>query len=192
FIEHDANVPVELAFKFEPVSIAPAFERDAAPKLDPAQWPEARLLKARRRYAESYAAVPAQVLIELYGVPYASYLAGQAMLGLGTQYARAIADRMGVSERNASAIAKMFLKVLHTLGDEAELTKNDDAYQVTRSTFTPLHENEVDEMFDAYFAMFTGILKVLTAHVKLVRSVEKKNGRRFEIWSLTDSDQRLF
>ncbi|MGY4353120.1 hypothetical protein ACVWXM_009637 [Bradyrhizobium sp. GM7.3] len=176
FIEHDANVPLERAFKFEPVSTAPAFDRDAAPKLDPAQWPEARLLKARRRYAESYAAVPAQVLIQLYGVPYASYLAGQAMLGLGTQYARAIADRMGVSERNAGAIAKMFLKVLHTLGDEADLAKNGDVYEITRLTFSPLHENEVDEMFDAYFAMFTGILKVLTANVKLVRSVEEENG----------------
>ncbi|MGY2812092.1 hypothetical protein [Bradyrhizobium sp. USDA 4506] len=192
FIEHEANVPFERAFRFEPVVTSPAFDREAAPKLDPAVWPETRLLKARRRYAESYAAAPAQVLIELYGVPCASYMVEQAMLGLGTQYARAIADRMGVSEWTASGIARMFVKILHTIGDEAELAKSGDTYEITRSTFSPLHENEIDEIFDAYLAMFTGILKVLTAHVKLVWSVEKKNGQRIEIWCLTDSAQRLF
>ncbi|WP_439406542.1 hypothetical protein ACNJX9_34655 [Bradyrhizobium sp. DASA03076] len=192
FIEYDADIPLEQAFKFQPVSISPDFDRDAAPKLDPAEWPDVRLLKARRRYAESYAAVPAQVLIEMYGVPYASYLVEQGMLGLGTQYARAIADRMGISERSAGAIASLFFEVLRTLGDEVQLAKNGDRYEITRSTFSPIQENEVDEMFDAYFAMFTGMLKVLTAHVRLARSVERRNGRRTEVWCLSNSDRRLF
>lgn len=192
FIEHDDEISSEEAFKFEPVSTSPEFDRDAAPKLDFAIWPEARLLRARRRYAESYAGAPAQVLIQMYGVRYAAYLVEQAMLGLGTQYAGRIADRMEVPERNAIAIASMFLKILRTLGDEANLAKGANGCELTRSTFSPLQGDEVDEMFDAYFAMFTGILKVLTARVKLVRSIERNNGRRTETWRFSDSKQRLF
>lgn len=192
FIEYDENISLEQALRFQPVSTSPEFDKDAAPKLDPVQWPEARLLRARRRYAESYAAAPAQVLVEAYGLPYASFLVTQAMLGLGTQYAREIADRMGVSERNASAIASIFLKVLNSLGDDAELARNGDEHRITRSTFSPFRGIYADEMYDAFFALFTGILRVLTARVKLVRSVEKKDGQRTELWCLTDSDRRMF
>lgn len=192
FIEYDTDIPLEQAFRFQPVSSSPDFDKDAAPILDPVEWPEPRVLKARRRYAESYAAVPAQVLIEMYGVRYASYLVEQAMLGVGTQYGQAIANRMSASERNAHAIGLLFVRVLHTLGDQADLLNNGTETEITRSTFSPLQGNDVEEMFDAYFALFTGILRVLTARVRLIRSVERKDGQRTELWRLTDSERRLF
>jgi hypothetical protein len=192
FIEHDHDIPIEQAFRFEPVTTAPHFDPVAAPKLDATQWPDARLLKARRRYAESYTAVPAQVLIEMYGVPYGTYLIKQAMLGLGTQYAREIADKMGVAGRDAAAMSSLFFKVLRALGEDAEAEKIGSEYVLTRSSFAPLDGAALEEVHEAYFALLPGIMKVLTPFVKLARSVESKDGSRVEALRFSDSADRLF
>jgi hypothetical protein len=192
FIEHDHDIPIEQAFRVEAVTAAPHFDFATAPKLDPAQWPQARLLKARRRYAESYTAVPGQVLLDMYGVPYGTYLIKQAMLGLGTQYARAIADRMDVAGRDAAAMGQLFLRTLRTLGEDVELEKSGGAHVLTRSSFAPIEADSLEEVHDAYFGLYTGILKVLTPFVKLERSVLARGASRVEAWRFSDSAARLF
>jgi hypothetical protein len=192
FIEHDHDIPYEQAFAVEAVTTAPHFDPVAAPKLDPAQWPEARLLKARRRYAESYTAVPAQVLLDMYGVPFGTYLIKQAMLGVGTQYAREIADKMDVAGRDAAAMSQLFFRTLRTLGDDVEVEKTGKDYVVTRSSFAPIDGPALEEVHDAYFALFPGILKVLSQFVKFDRTVESKGGNRVEAWRFSDSPTRLF
>lgn len=192
FVEHDHDIPIEQAFRVEAVTSAPHFDPVAAPKLDPVQWPQERLLKARRRYAESYTAVPAQVLLDMYGVPLGSYLIKQAMLGLGTQYAHEIADKMGVAGRDAASLSTLFFKMLSTLGEDVEVEKMGSAYALTRSSFAPIDESALEEVHDAYFGLVIGMLKVLSQFVKLERSVESKGGRRLEVWRFGDSSTRLF
>lgn len=192
FIEHDHDIPIEQAFRVEAVTTAPHFDPAVAPKLDPAKWPEARLLKARRRYAESYTAVPAQVLLDMYGVPFGSYLIKQAMLGLGTQYAHEIADKMSVKGRDAAAMSQLFFRMLRTLGEDVEVEKTAGSYTLTRSSFAPIEGPSLEEVHDAYFALYPGILKVLSQFVKFERSVAAKGGDRVEAWRFSDSDTRTF
>ncbi|MBE7416816.1 MAG: hypothetical protein HS128_03535 [Ideonella sp.] len=192
FIEHDHDISYDEAFRFEPVASAPHFDPSAAPRLDPVQWPQARLLKARRRYAQSYTAVPAQVLIDMYGLPYGTFLIKQAMLGMGTQYAREIADRMAVQGRDSAAMASMFALMLKTLGDGAELAKTGNEHVLTRTGFSPLEADAPEELFEAYFGLFTGILRVLTPFVSIKRAVDKQGGARMETWRFADSTKRLF
>jgi hypothetical protein len=191
FMEHDAPIPHEQALRYEPVTASPGFDPAAAPTLDPAQWPEARVLKARRKYAENYSAEPAQLLFRIHGVPYGAFLLGQAMVGLGTQYANEIVERIGLESRDAKGVAGMFHQMLRTLGDRAELAKRGDAHEITRTTFSPIGEGKSDELYDAYFAMFPAILKVLTARVKFERRIDTRDGGRVETWRFSDSAVRL-
>jgi len=194
FIEYDHDITLDEAFRYEPVASSPDFDIEAAPTLDKAAWPPARLFKARRRYAESYCAVPTSVLVEMYGVPYAAFLVEQAMRGLGTQYAREISDRIGISGRDARSMAELFLGMLKTLGDMVSIDAQRDVVTITRQTFSPIHDIHIDPIYDAYFSMFPAILKVLTARVRLTRSVRQGAlaGSRVEEWRFEDSTSRLF
>jgi hypothetical protein len=63
---------------------------------------------------------------------------------------------------------------------------------LTRSSFAPIEGDALEEVHDAYFGLFPGILKVLTQFVKLDRSVATDNGSRVEAWRFSDSATRLF
>lgn len=192
FIEYDHDISIEEAFRYEPTTTSPAFDRAVAPKLDPNAWPEQRVLKARRKYAESYAATPARVLIDTYGAPYAGFLIKQAMRGLGTQYAHEIAGKFALAGRDAAAIAKLMLKILTTLGERSKYEERDGIYVVTRSSFAPAQEVEFEGIQDAWFGFYEGILRVLTANVSLHREVDMSGDARTEIWTFRDSNVRLF
>ncbi|MGH6953111.1 MAG: hypothetical protein ACREGL_02950, partial [Alphaproteobacteria bacterium] len=54
FIEYDHDIGPGDAVRYEQVAASPEFDPERAPRLDPAAWPEARLLKAKRKYAGAY------------------------------------------------------------------------------------------------------------------------------------------
>jgi len=192
FIEYDHDISIEQAFRYEPTTTSPSFDPATAPKLDPRIWPEARILKARRKYAESYVAVPARVLIDMYGAPYAAFLIKQAMRGLGTQYGKEIATRFDLTDRDAKAISTLMFKVLTTLGEAVSLERHGESFELTRSTFAPVHELEIEGVQDAHFGFYEGILRVLTANVSLQRHVDMSRGSRLEVWTFRNSQERLF
>lgn len=194
FIEYDHDISYDEALKFETVAVSPAFDPQTAPKLDEKEWPQARLVKARRRYAEGYTAGPVDVLVRTYGVPYASFLVSQAARGIGTQYAREIADRFGCSAISAASIGKLLSDMLHALGIEHQLRLEDSSAIIERRQLAPLDASFPDEIHDALGDVYPAIIRVLTAHVDFRKSVSgtARDNSRVETWTLKWSDTRLF
>lgn len=194
FIEYDRDITHDEAFRFETVDVTPGFDPDTAPRLDEKEWPLARLTKARRRYAEGYTAGPIGVLVRSYGVPYASFLVSQAAKGIGTQYARELADRYGCTGTSADSIGKLLSDVLTGLGIDHEIHHGNGTTTIERKQFAPLQEGFPDEIHDAIGDIFPAIVRVLTAKVSFRRSVTgtASNESRFETWKIEGSETRLF
>jgi len=55
FMEYDHDLKPEERIRFEVVHKTPEYNPAKAPKLDPADWPKARLLKGMRNFARDYA-----------------------------------------------------------------------------------------------------------------------------------------
>ena len=85
----------------------PDFDPALAPKLANANWPEARLEKAKRNYAMEYVRTALPVAVEFFGAEEASKLFTQAARMVGMQFYDQTAAGLGVElDRSAEGFAR--------------------------------------------------------------------------------------
>jgi hypothetical protein len=101
FVEEDRGLAADERLRFRPDEAPPRFDPALAPRLDPAVWTPARLVKANRNYAMDYVAIGLTALLEQLG-PDGTHLAHLAARLIGRQLHRRVRETLGPAEADTS------------------------------------------------------------------------------------------
>ena len=157
FREYDHDLAFEERLRFAPDETAPPFDPAAAPAVDSASWPAARLAKAERNYSVDHSRTMLRVLIGLLGED-APAIAGRAGRQIGLQYYDATAAMLGLDTRNAEDFADYLCRMLNALGDRASIDIVDGAIEITTRDCRILRgvSNEASALFGIWCTIWQG------------------------------------
>lgn len=190
FIEYDRPVSAANAVRFEHAETTPEFDPDKAPKLDPEIWPEARLLRAKRKYAGAYVRAGSEALINVFGAKPGSYMIDQTMRVVATQYAQLMGEWTGHEGRDVHAIASLLHRTLEAREDEASLERiGNNRAAITMKTYKPFDPDAPETIRRAFFAFPEAVTQVLNGRVRITRAME---GKETEVWTLEDTGEWLY
>jgi hypothetical protein len=116
FIEHDRDLAPHERARFEVHATTPEYDPARAPRLDPAVWPEARLLKANRNYAGEYFRDAIDQLTGLIGPHPTHAILAHAMRVLATQFIHELAAEVGISRFDAEGLADLQARLFRACG----------------------------------------------------------------------------
>lgn len=194
FIEYDRPITPEMAVRYVPCTSSPEFDPARAPTLDPAVWPEARLLKAKRKYAAGYVRTTTNSLWTAYGLKPACYMIEQALSLVAVQYVNEFRARLGVAGNGIDDLTR-FLTTLLTANEEEVTveTLGPNRRAITRPSFKPFDPDCGEEIRRAHFAFPAMCVRIMNGHVRMTRRTEMdKGGRTLEVWELNDTGKWLY
>jgi hypothetical protein len=186
FIEHDRDLAPEERMRYEVAPRTPEFDPAKAPQLDPLQWPEPRLLKARRGYARSYVDETVKTLAAILGPNRASDITAQAMRAVAIQYTHELAVDLGIAGKSFADICAFITGVLSASGQPFAATKRDGKnFVLTLDGLLPFrHPGE--ELRMAYFQFFVMAVRILNGRIRVARTAES------ETWRIEDTGRWLW
>ena len=190
FIEYDRPVTAANAVRFVHAETTPEFDAARAPKLDPKAWPEARLLRAKRKYAGDYVRTGAESLINVYGAKPGAYMIDQTMRVVAMQYAQIMGEWAGIAGRDVHSIAALLHRLLEAREDAAKLEKlSAKRATITLKTYKPFDPDASETVRRAFFAFPEQVTRVLNGRVRISR---KMKGPETEVWTLEDTGKWLY
>lgn len=155
YCEYDRDLAPEERLRFARHESAPRFDPAMAPVLASADWPAARVKKARRNYALAYVRTAIPAAIQLWGAAEAAALLGLTGRLIGMQLYRQTAEAFPTQD-----FAGFVVALARAQGDEAELV----APGVVRQRSWVLMHG-VPDLHPAAFACWNGLLEgALAAH----------------------------
>ncbi|MFN0044603.1 MAG: hypothetical protein ACKVSF_15495 [Alphaproteobacteria bacterium] len=190
FIEHDRDLAPAETLKFETARHTPEFDPAKAPKLDPAAWPEARVLKARRNFAGGYVTTAIEVLTSAYGEGATAALVAEAMDGLAVQYVHELRDMAGIAGTGAGAIAALFAALLEACYQEFSVESASAAHhRIVLKTFRPFSGTVSEALRAAFFRFPFMATRVLDGRISASRQAGADGT---EIWDFKDAGRWLW
>ncbi len=160
YCEHDRDLAPEERLRFARDEAAPRFDPAIAPVLASAEWPAARLMKAKRNYAIAYVRTAIPAAIDLWGGAEAAALLGLSGRLIGMQLYRQVAAALPAGD-----FAGFMVALAAAQGDEAEVV----APGVVRQRSWALMQG-VQRPHPAAFACWNGLLEgALAAHDRFAR-----------------------
>ena len=102
YYEHDRDLEPDERLRFAPGEEGPDFDPAAAPRVEGADWPAARLEKIVRNYAMEYVRTILPVLAETFGPDDARYLGGHR----GAAHRHAVRDGARARTRRVGALGR--------------------------------------------------------------------------------------
>jgi hypothetical protein len=152
--EYDRDLAPEERLRFACHESAPRFDPAAAPVLASADWPPARIIKAKRNYALAYIRTAIPTAIDLWGGQEAAALLGLAGRIVGMQF-----QRQTEAALQAADFAGFMVALARAQGDEAEVVAPG---VVRQSSWALMHGAPAHP---AAFACWHGLLEgALAAH----------------------------
>jgi hypothetical protein len=194
FIEYDRDIGPDEALRFEAVTNTPEFDPAKAPVLDPAIWPEERILRARRKYAGAYLKTYITALWNLFGLAPACHLVAQTMSLAAIQNVDELRARMGIAGTGLADAARFLDHLLGVRGDDysVEMIGSSKCRIVLRS-YRPLDDAAVEELRHACFAFPSTCVRLMNGHIRMTRHMEADKGARdVEVWELEDTGRWLY
>lgn len=159
YYEYDRDLTPEERLRFARGEEAPDFDPSLAPTLPSADWPAARLAKARRNYAIAYVRTAIPAAIDLFGPDDAVALLGLAGRLVGMQFYHQTAAGLGLVPGDGD-FRRFMLALAAAQDDPAAL---DGADGVRQSGWRVLRG--VAGLHRAAFACWNGLLEgALAAH----------------------------
>lgn len=185
FEECERELTPSEVLAYEPVDRTPEFIESQAPVLDPAVWPEERVLRARRNYLSDYAQQTLRSIEQLRGPFEASRILEITLQGIAHQFTHQLMDDLSLSARNLDGVAETFSALLWLANMEHEIERLD-------SNQYRIHVN-ADQPKGALFARNASNLfpwldltvRILNGHLLLTREKEKPG--EGESWALIDA-----
>jgi hypothetical protein len=98
-------------------------------------WPKPRLEKAYRNYAMEYVRTAAPVLVQLLGPQEAGHLLRLTGKLIGMQYFDEVARALACDGKNAAAFAAFLHALFEAQGDNAELSRSGDTFEIRQQTW---------------------------------------------------------
>ena len=190
FIEYDHDIGARDAVRYERALKTPEYDPDKAPRLDPARWPEARILRAKRKYAGAYVATVAGSLHDAYGEKAAGYMIDQTLRVLAMQYVHEIAAETSIAGTGVADLGRLLHRLLDAREDDATLDVVDERRAaITLRSYKPFAADAPEAVRRAFFAFPEQCVRILNGRVRLNRVRE---GPETEIWQLEDTGRWLY
>ena len=190
FIEYDHDIGPHDAVRFEAVASSPEYNLQTAPELDPVAWPEARQLRAKRKYAGAHVRTVAHTLHDAYGERPACFIIDQTLRILAMQNAHALVAEAGIEGNDVHSLATLLHRVLEAREDAATLEKlGDTRAAITLRSYKPFEPDAKEGMRQAFFAFPQQITRILNGRVRITRTME---GPETEVWTLEDTGAWLY
>lgn len=188
FIEHDRDLLPGEEWRFEPVTHTPEFDPSKAPRLDLELWPEARRMKARRKWMREYLRTTIDCLFQMFGQQTTYFLMSQVMRAVAIQFTHELKCDTGVEGSDASAVAAFLYRLNCACGQDIELTESKGVYRLVLRTHLPFVTDVSDGLRVAAFEFPLMVTRYLNGYVSVVRVPD---GQR-EIWEIRDTGRWLW
>ena len=117
FQEFDRDLEPDERLQFRAVTCSPDYDTAAAPKLDPAAWPDDRLTKARRNFALGYVQDAVETAVSIYGHNGAADLIEAAARLVAIQFLGEFKQTFGIEGKSAQELVDI-VTCLDTLAGE--------------------------------------------------------------------------
>ncbi|SHI03241.1 hypothetical protein [Pollutimonas bauzanensis] len=194
FIEHDHDLAPGEELKFEQADHTPEFDPEAAPKLDPEIWPEARKLKARRNWSREYVHTTVDCLTQMYGPYITRFLFEETMRGMAVQYTHEMKRITGVQGNDAAAITEFFARMLASQNQSFHTEQvSSTQYRIVLDSFFPFSGEVGEDMRQASFAFQKTAAWVLNGRVAVTRrAVPDTLAPQSEVWDIQDTGKWLY
>ncbi len=114
YLDYERDLAPEERLRHAPGETCPPIDPGALPRLERADWPEARKARAWRNYAMAYLRTALPVLVELLGADEARRIGGLALRQIGMQHAPRVAGLLGAE---ASAFEPLLARLIAAHGD---------------------------------------------------------------------------
>ena len=181
FIEHERDLSPEERFRVEHVERSPEFIPEHAPRLDPAVWPEIRILKGGYNYGVDYVRHTVQIIESLSGVTKASHIVESAMKLLAVQYAADLAATLGRSGTDPLTLAETFAAIFASYRNPCRVRSEGDRVAVLEfENWAPFDTVENEQMLKSLFAFFDMMVRVRNGHLSVAWE-RHENGRVLRI-----------
>ncbi len=165
----------------------PVVDPSAAPVLDPAAWPEARLRKVMRNYAMDYITSIVPETIAVLGAAEGGHLAGLSARLIGMQFFAGAAAALGGIAPNAEGFARFLARIPRGQGNDAVVVKSGPGWEVRQTTWTLMRERAsvTPEVFDAWTQLFTGAAAACDRALTLDIVQRRDRGHAVWAWRIT-------
>ena len=168
---------------------SPPHDPVKAPQLDPKEWPEARLIRARRNFSSRYLKSAVEVLFRQQGEVATLNIISQSMRLLAIQYTHELSEKLGREGNGAREVAKFFCDILSCCSQEFSLEDVSATRQrIVVNSFLPF--DEAPENFrHALFAFQEMSTKQINGNVRITR---RSNGPTQDLWEIEDTGTWLW
>lgn len=190
FYEYDHDLRPEERFRVEHVERTPEFDPEAAPKLNPDTWPEARILKGGYNYGVDYVRHVVAILYELLGVNGATDVIRAAMRLLAAQFTQDLARTTGETGTDAIGVLRMFAALFAAFRNEVSVEGDAGRAVLRLKGFTPFTDEAAPELRAAVYEFFAMAVRQQNGHLRLERAPLGAAGE--EVWTLTDAGEWLW
>jgi hypothetical protein len=191
YLEHDHALGPEARVRFAyGAQTMPRFDPAAAPRLDSAQWPEARLQRTHRSYAMEYLRTLLPTLQGLLGAPGAGEELGRVARLIGLQYHAELAAALGsptnlsTGDRASAAQYARWLEAMQRAhGETVELFERGDAVGLRLADWRLARDLPLPDplgAFDAWNELWIG---ACAAHDRFLR-LETRRALRDGRWDI--------
>ena len=188
--EYDHALAPSERYRFEHVSSTPPHDPEKAPTLDPEEWPEARLVRARRNFSSRYVRTTVDILTRSFGESAAWYIVQQTMRGLAVQYIHELAQHVGIEGTGAREVASLFTGLLeccsqtHTREDLSPTRQ-----RILLASFRPFDNDAPEGLRGACFHFQWMSARVLNGSLRVTRHPD---GPTREVWEIEDAGKWLW
>ena len=190
FYEYDHDLAPEQRYRFEHVTKTPAHQPDKAPTLDVNEWPQARLVRARRNFSSRYLRTTVEVLLRNFGDEPTWYLVQQTARGLAIQYAHDMSSRLGIKGTGARDIAQLLCGLLECCSQSfSHVDTSSTRQRITLESFKPFDDDAPEGLRQAMFHFQSMVTRVLNGQIRITRSAD---GATREIWEIEDCGRWLW
>lgn len=190
FIEHERDLAPGERYRFEHVTATPAHQPDKAPTLDPEEWPEARLVRARRNFSSRYLRTTVDILARSFGDVAAWYIVQQTMRCLAVQYTHEMAQRLGITGTGVRDIGALYAGLLGCCTQDFEHEDISATRQrIVLKSYRPFEDDAEEGLRAAMFHFQSMGARVLNGRVRAVRTPD---GAGREVWEFEDAGRWLW
>ena len=184
FIEYDNDLRPDEILRYEIAAHTPECDPAKLPVLDPVQWPEARKLKAKRKYSAGYVRTTVEVLYSMFGAAATHYIVEQTMRCLAVQYTHELRKDLGLKEmQGAPAVAAFFRGLLQACAQDFQCDQTGPSkFRIVLRSFKPFAREADEGLRQAWFTFSEMSARLISGHVAVARC---RDGEQ-EIWEIED------
>jgi hypothetical protein len=194
FIEYDHDLAPGEELKFEQPAHTPEFDPLKAPRLDPAVWPEARMLKARRNWSREYVQTTVDCLAQMYGPYTTQHLLQETMRCMAVQYTHELKKDAGVEGEDAAAMTEFFARMLRAQNQDFQVEKiGAEHHRIVLDSFRPFSGEVPEGVRRACFDFQTTAAWIINGRVAITRTpVPDGLNPSSEVWDIRDTGRWLY